>query len=93
VEPARHEQRALVVLLARHQRVVGAVTGEAFAQHEQRPAILAGDRGVGLGVAGKRLATSAELRRALQPLRRARGVIVTIGRGRYAYSVTLPLDR
>jgi serine protease Do len=46
-----------------------------------------------LGVAGKRLATSAELRRALQPLRRARGVIVTIGRGRYAYSVTLPLDR
>ena len=56
-----------------------------------RIGVAAGDRL--LGLAGKRIATTVELRRALRPLRRARGVIVTIGRGRYAYSVTLPLDR
>jgi serine protease Do len=46
-----------------------------------------------LGIAGRAVATKAELRQALYPVRRAASVLVTIGRGPYAYAVTLPFTR
>jgi hypothetical protein len=35
----------------------------------------------------------SELRQALYPVRHAGSVLLTIGRGPYAYAVTVPLDR
>jgi len=44
-------------------------------------------------VAGREVATLAELRQALYPVRHAGSVLLTIGRGPYAYAVTLSVDR
>jgi serine protease Do len=46
-----------------------------------------------LAVAGRAVTTLAELRQALYPVRHAGRVLLTIGRGPYAYAVTVPVDR
>jgi len=46
-----------------------------------------------LGVAGRDVANMAALREALAAAHDSRAVILTVGRGRYAYSVTLPVER
>jgi serine protease Do len=56
-----------------------------------RIGIKAGDRL--LAVAGRAVATRSELRQALYPVRHAGSVLLTIGRGQYAYAVTVPFHR
>jgi serine protease Do len=56
-----------------------------------RIGIQAGDRL--LAVAGRSVSTLSELRQALYPVRHASSVLLTIGRGQYAYAVTVPFDR
>jgi serine protease Do len=46
-----------------------------------------------LAVAGRAVTSRSELRQALYPVRHAGSVLLTIGRGPYAYAVTVPLDR
>jgi serine protease DegQ len=46
-----------------------------------------------LTFAGREIASESDWREALAGARRARSVILTIGRGRYAYRVTLPVER
>jgi|SRR5688572_23962298 len=46
-----------------------------------------------LAVAGRPVSSLQELRQALYPVRHAGSVLVTIGRGPYAYAVTVPLRR
>jgi len=48
-----------------------------------------GDRVLGLG--GAAVATRAELRRQLIQTRRARSVLLSVGRGPYQYNVPVPL--
>src|SRR6185503_21388849 len=48
LDPAGHQERALVVLLARHERVVRAVALQALAKDEQRPVVVTGERCEGL---------------------------------------------
>jgi Do/DeqQ family serine protease len=56
-----------------------------------RIGLQAGDRL--LAVAGREVATLAELRQAVYPVRHASSVLLTIGRGQFAYAVTVPFDR
>jgi serine protease Do len=56
-----------------------------------RIGIKSGDRL--LAVAGRPVTTRGELRQALYPVRHAGSVLLTIGRGPYAYAVTVPFDR
>jgi serine protease Do len=46
-----------------------------------------------LAVAGRQVASFDDLRQALYPVRHAGNVLLTIGRGAYAYVVTVPFDR
>ncbi|HWP64611.1 MAG TPA: trypsin-like peptidase domain-containing protein [Candidatus Limnocylindria bacterium] len=46
-----------------------------------------------LAVAGRQVASIAELRQALYPVRHAANVLLTIGRGSFAYVVTVPFER
>jgi len=46
-----------------------------------------------LAVAGRQLSTMSALREALVAAHSARAVILTIGRGRFGYTVTLPVER
>jgi len=56
-----------------------------------RVGIEAGDRL--LAIAGRPVTSMKEFREALYPVRHAASVLVTIGRGPYAYAVTLPVAR
>jgi serine protease Do len=67
--------------------VKGVRRGSAAA----RVGIEAGDKL--LAVAGRPVASMKEFRQALYPVRHAASVLVTIGRGPYAYAVTLPVAR
>jgi serine protease Do len=46
-----------------------------------------------LAVAGRQVESFDDLRQALYPVRHAGNVLLTIGRGPYAYVVTVPFDR
>jgi serine protease Do len=46
-----------------------------------------------LAVAGRQVDTLNDLRQALYPVRHSGSVLLTIGRGRYAYVITVPFDR
>jgi serine protease Do len=67
--------------------VAGVRRGSAAA----RVGIEAGDKV--LAIAGRPVASMKEFRQALYPVRHAASVLVTIGRGPYAYAVTLPVAR